>query len=197
MAKRLFDIIFSFLGIIATIPLFLIIAILIKLTSSGPIFYHGVRIGRYGKSFRIHKFRTLVRDAERLGGSSTPIDDPRLTKIGRLLKAYQLDELPQLINVLCGEMSFVGPRPQVPWAVERYTAEERRLLSMRPGMTDWASLWNFHEGETLKGSKNPDRDYMEKIHPQKMKLSLAYIKKHSLWIDVKIIFKTIAALFTK
>lgn len=196
MIKRLFDIIFSFMGLILTLPLLLIIAILIKSTSAGPVFYKGVRVGRYGKLFRIFKFRTMVGNAEGLGPSSTPADDPRLTKIGKFLKKYQLDELPQIINVLKGEMSLVGPRPQVPWAVELYTPEEKQVLEMRPGMTDWASLWNFHEGEILKGSKNPDKDYMEKIHPRKMKLSLEYVRNHSFWIDIKIILKTILKIFS-
>lgn len=191
MTKRLFDIIFSFFGLTLTLPLLGFIAILTKIDSPGPVFFRGMRIGRFGKPFKIFKFRTMIENAEKLGPSSTPDDDPRLTKIGKFLKKYQLDELPQLINVLKGEMSFVGHRPQVPWAVELYTPEEKQVLEMRPGMTDYASLWNFHEGEILKGSKNPDKDYMEKIHPQKMKLSLEYVRNHSFWIDIKIIFKTI------
>jgi len=195
MLKRLFDIIFSFSGLILVSPILLIISILIKIDSKGPVFYRGVRIGKDGKQFRIFKFRTMIENAEKLGPSSTPDDDPRLTKIGKFLKKYQLDELPQLINVLKGEMSLVGPRPQVPWAVELYSPEEKQILNLRPGMTDWASLWNFHEGELLKGSKNPDKDYMEKIYPQKMKLSLEYVKNNSIWIDLKIIFKTIKKIF--
>ncbi len=196
MIKRIFDFVFSFLGLILVLPLILIIGILIKAGSRGPIFYRGVRVGRYGKTFRIFKFRTMIENAEKLGPSSTPDDDPRLTKIGKFLKKYQLDELPQLINVLKGEMSFVGPRPQVFWAVELYTPEEKEVLNMRPGMTDYASLWNFHEGEILEGSKNPDKDYMQKIRPQKMKLSLRYVKNHSIFIDIKIIFKTIKKIFS-
>lgn len=196
MIKRIFDIIFSFFGLILVSPIILIIGILIRIESRGSIFYRGIRIGRYGKAFKIFKFRTMIENAEKLGPSSTPDDDPRLTKIGKFLKKYQLDELPQLINVLKGEMSLVGPRPQVSWAVELYTPEEKQVLEMRPGMTDYASLWNFHEGEILEGSKNPDKDYMERIHPEKMKLSLEYVKNHSIYIDIKIILKTIKKIFS-
>jgi len=191
MLKRIFDIIISVIIIGVFSPLFLFVAMLIKLNDGGPIFFRGVRIGRNGKPFRMFKFRSMVVNAENLGGSSTSEDDFRLTKIGKFLKKYQLDELPQLINVLTGEMSLVGPRPQVPWTVELYSPEEKQILNLRPGMTDWASLWNFHEGEILRGSKNPDKDYMKKIHPQKMKLSLKYVKNHSLAIDFKIILETI------
>jgi len=195
MIKRLFDIVFSFFGLIFISPLLLILAILIKLSSPGPVFYRGTRIGRSGKSFKIFKFRTMVVDAEKTRIWSTSVNDPRLTKIGKFLKKYQIDELPQLINVLKGEMSLVGPRPQVPWAVELYNEEEKTLLNLQPGMTDWASLWNFHEGEILKGSKDADKDYLEKIHPEKMRLALEYARHHSFWIDLKIIFKTIIAIF--
>lgn len=197
MAKRLFDIIFSLLGLIIVSPMLVLIAILIKLDSPGPVFYRGIRVGRFGRPFKIFKFRTMVPGAEKLGASSTKTDDSRLTRIGKFLKKYQLDELPQFFNVLKGEMSVVGPRPQVSWAVKLYSKEEKTLLNLRPGMTDWASLWNFHEGEILKGSKDPDKDYLEKIHPEKMRLALEYAKHHSFLIDLKIIFKTILAIFSK
>ena len=195
MVKRLFDIIFSFFGLIIVFPILGVIAVLIKISSPGPVFYKGERVGRYGKLFKIYKFRTMISDAEKAGIWSTSVNDPRLTKIGKFLKKYQIDELPQLINVLKGEMSLVGPRPQVPWAVELYNEEEKTLLNLQPGMTDWASLWNFREGEILKGSKDADKDYLEKIHPEKMRLALEYARHHSFWIDLKIIFKTIIAVF--
>ncbi|PJC28775.1 hypothetical protein CO053_02875 [Candidatus Shapirobacteria bacterium CG_4_9_14_0_2_um_filter_40_11] len=195
MVKRLFDIIFSFFGLIIVFPILGVIAVLIKISSPGPVFYKGERVGRYGKLFKIYKFRTMISDAEKAGIWSTSVNDPRLTKIGKFLKKYQIDELPQLINVLKGEMSLVGPRPQVPWAVELYNEEEKTLLNLQPGMTDWASLWNFHEGEILKGSKDADKDYLEKIHPEKMRLALEYARHHSFWIDLKIILKTIIAIF--
>jgi lipopolysaccharide/colanic/teichoic acid biosynthesis glycosyltransferase len=194
--KRLFDIVFSVLGIILASPLFLVVAILIRQESPGPVFYRGERVGKNGKPFRIFKFRTMVVDAEKIGGPSTTGDDPRLLKIGHLLKKYQLDELPQLINVLRGEMSFVGPRPEVKIYVNMMTSEERKMIfSVKPGMTDLASLWNFHEGEVLKGSSDPEKAYMEKIRPEKIRLQTEYVKKHSFLLDLKIIIKTVFKVF--
>jgi lipopolysaccharide/colanic/teichoic acid biosynthesis glycosyltransferase len=158
------------------------------------VFYRGLRMGRRGRSFRIFKFRTMVEDAEKLGGASTPEDDPRVTQVGRLLRRYKLDELPQILNVITGEMSLVGPRPQVPWAVELYTHEERAVLNARPGITDYASVRFRDEGEILRGSTNPDKDYFEKIHPEKMRLSLEYVRKQSLWLDCQILWKTLGAV---
>jgi len=196
MIKRLFDIIFSFLGLILTAPILAIIAFLIKLTSPGPVFYRGERIGKKGKLFKIFKFRTMVVGAEEMGGPSTPIDDPRLIKIGNFLKRFQLDEVPQLINVLKGEMSLVGPRPEVKMYVDMMTPEERKtILSIAPGMTDWASLWNFHESKVLKGSSDPEKTYMEKIRPEKIKLQLEYVKTRSFLLDLKIVIKTILKIF--
>jgi lipopolysaccharide/colanic/teichoic acid biosynthesis glycosyltransferase len=141
------------------------------------------------------KFRSMIVNAEAVGGSSTPDDDPRVTKVGRFLRGAKLDELPQLINVLKGDMSFVGPRPQVQWAVDRYTPEERLVLTVRPGITDYASLRFANEGEILKGSTDPDRDYMEKIHPEKMRLSLEYVRSRSFATDLAIIGRTLGAVF--
>lgn len=196
MAKRLFDITFSFLGIIVTALLMGLLAVLIKITSPGSVFFRGTRIGRNGKPFKMFKFRTMIPDAEKLGGPSTAEDDSRLTKIGKFLKKFQLDELPQLINVLKGEMSFVGPRPEVPFYVNIMSKEEKKIiLSVRPGMSDWASLWNFHEGEILKGSPDSEKTYMEKIRPEKLRLQKKYVKESSFLVDLKIIFKTILKIF--
>lgn len=193
--KRLFDIIFSCIGLVALFPVFLMISILIKIVDKNPVFFRGARIGRFGKPFKILKFRTMVVDAEKIGASSTPENDLRITKIGRFLRKYKLDELPQLINVLKGEMSFVGPRPQVPWAVELYTDEEKRvLLSIRPGITDYASIKFHNEGEVLKGSADPDKDYMDKIHPEKMRLAMEYAKNVSFKKDLEILFKTVSGI---
>ena len=195
MLKRIFDTFFSFFGLVLTLPLLIIIAILIRLDSKGPVFYRGVRVGQFGKQFKIFKFRTMVEKAEELGGPSTSADDPRLTKFGRFLRKYKLDELPQLINVLRGEMSLVGPRPEVPEEIATYSAREREILKAKPGMTDFASLWDFHEEEILRGSKNPHQTYREKIKPMKIKLSLEYLEKQSFLTDLKIIFLTIKKLF--
>jgi len=196
MLKRSFDIIFSFFGLILVLPLLLIIGLLIKLDSKGPVFYRGVRIGRHESPLKIFKFRSMVQNAEELGGPSTAGDDARLTKIGKFLKKYQLDEIPQLINVLRGEMSLVGPRPEVKMYIDMMTEEERKtILSIKPGMTDLASLWDFHEGEILKGSPDSEKTYREKIRPKKIKLQLEYVKNRSFLLDLKIIIKTILKIF--
>ena len=196
MLKHLFDILFSSLGLIVMFPILIFSAIATKLDSQGPALYRGKRIGRYGKPFRIYKFRTMVINAGELGGPSTANDDPRLTKFGKLIREYKIDELPQLINVLKGEMSFVGPRPQVPEDVALYTKEEKSILSVRPGITDWASIKYHNEGEILRGSLDPDQAYIEKIRPGKIKLELEYVRNHSFWIDLKILLKTIKTLFS-
>ncbi len=197
MFKRLFDIIFSSIGLIIISPFLLFSAILIKLGSKGLVFYRGKRIGLQGKPFRIFKFRTMVMDAEKLGGPSTADDDPRITKTGRLLRKYKLDELPQLINVLKGEMSFVGPRPEVQHYVDIFTDEEKIILDVRPGITDWASLWNPDEGAILAGSLDPEKAYMEKIRPQKIELQMKYVREQSFWSDLKIIFLTLKTIMIR
>lgn len=196
MAKRIFDFIFSSLGFLILIPIILLVTIMIKLDSKGPVFYRGERVGKKGKVFRIFKFRTMVPNAEEIGGSSTAADDSRLTKISGFLKKYQIDELPQLINVIKGEMSLVGPRPEVKNYIDMLSEDERKtILSVSPGMTDFASLWNFHESEVLKGSQDPEKTYLEKIRPKKIELQLKYVKERNLWLDIKLIFKTIFKIF--
>ncbi len=192
--KRFFDVIVASFGLAVLGLLLLIVALMIRLYDGGPALYRGVRAGRSGKPFYLLKFRTMVVDAERLGGSSTPVDDPRVTPVGRLLRRYKLDELPQLINVARGDMSLVGPRPQVPWVVELYTEQEKALLSVRPGITDYASIKFRHEGEILRGAADPDAAYFEKIAPEKTRLGLLYVGSHSLLMDVKIVLATVVAL---
>jgi lipopolysaccharide/colanic/teichoic acid biosynthesis glycosyltransferase len=190
--KRLFDVIISFIGIILTSPVFLLGALMVKISSKGPALYKSQRVGKNGKLFLMYKFRTMVVNADKIGGPSTASDDPRLTKTGLFLKKFQIDELPQLINVLKGEMSLVGPRPEVPFYINMMTEEERKtILSVKPGITDFASLWNFHEGEILKGAEDPEKEYMEKIRPEKLRLQKKYINEMSFWTDIKIIFKTV------
>jgi len=191
MLKRIFDIIVSFAALVVLLPLFAVIAILIKLDSPGPVFFRGIRIGRHGKPFRIYKFRTMVANAENLGGPSTKADDPRLTKMGKFIRRYNLDELPQFINVLKGEMSIVGPRPEVPQYVKLFTEEEKAILSVRPGITDWACIQNPDEGAVLAGTEDPEKVYLEKIWPEKHRLALEYVKNHSLRIDFKIMLMTL------
>jgi len=194
MLKRLFDIIFSLTGLVIFFPLIVILAILIKKEGRGPVLYRGVRVGRGGKLFKMLKFRTMVVDAEKIGGPSTSDDDPRITKSGNLLRKFKLDELPQLINVLKGEMSFVGPRPEVPMEVKTYNDEEKRILTVKPGITDYASLTFHNEGEILKGSEDPHQAYREKIRPEKLRLGLKYVDSQSFRIDIKIIIQTLSAL---
>jgi len=192
--KRLFDIIFSLLGLTILSPFLFAFSILIKKEDGGSVFYRGVRVGRYGKPFRIYKFRTMVVNAENIGGPSTADDDPRITRIGKFIRKYKLDELPQLINVLRGKMSFVGPRPEVPHYVNMFKEEEKAILSVRPGITDWASLWNPDEGAILAGSQDPEKTYMEKIRPEKIRLQLKYVRERSFWADLKIIFQTLLTI---
>lgn len=192
MIKRFFDIILSFLGLTITFPLLLVISFLIKRDDPGPVFYRGKRVGKNGKEFKIFKFRTMVQNADKIGGPSTAGDDPRLTKIGKFLRKYNLDELSQLINVLKGEMSIVGPRPEVPQEVKTFEEETKRIiLSVRPGMTDLATLENIHEEEILRGSKDPHATYQKLIKPKKLKLAVEYVKRRSFLLDLKIVLKTI------
>jgi len=178
MFKRLSDIIFSILGIILTLPLLVLIAIAVKIDSKGPVFYKGIRMGRLGKTFKILKFRTMFVDPETSGPPITIENDARITRAGKLLRKYKLDELTQLINVLKGEMSLVGPRPEIPLYFEYYTEEEKKkILSVRPGITDYASIEFHDESKLLTGSKNPVEDYIKKIKDKKIELQLKYIKE--------------------
>lgn len=192
--KRSFDIVASLLGLIILLPVFVVLAIVLKWESSGPTFYRGLRAGRYGKAFRIFKFRTMVVDADKIGGPSSSADDPRITRAGNFLRRYKLDELPQLINVLAGEMSLVGPRPEVVQEVLLYTKEEKRLLEVRPGITDWASIKFRNEGEILRGSADPHAAYREKIRPEKIRLGLEYVDRRSFLTDCQIIASTLKAI---
>ncbi|MDP3948016.1 MAG: sugar transferase [bacterium] len=197
MIKRLFDFFLSLVGLVLISPAILLIAFLIKLHDRGPVFYRGERVGRKGKIFRIYKFRSMIIDAEKTGVASTSKEDPRITPIGRFLRKTKLDELPQLINVFLGQMSFVGPRPEVKKFTDLYTEEEKVLLALRPGITDYASLWDINEAEVLAGSKDPDKDYLEKIRPEKIRLQLKYYRERSLSTDIKIIFLTFGKIFLR
>lgn len=192
--KRTFDLLCATLGLIVFSPMLALLAALVKTEDGCPVFYRGVRVGLGGRPFHILKFRTMRPDAERSGVTSTANDDPRVTRIGAVLRRYKLDELPQLWNVLCGEMSLVGPRPEVQRFVDLYTEEERAILTVRPGLTDWASLWNIDEGAILEGSADPDRAYCELIRPQKIQLQLAYVRQAGFWTDLGILFQTIGAV---
>ncbi len=194
MPKRLFDLFCSALALVLLSPLMLAIALLIKREDGGPVFYRGLRVGRWGKPFRVYKFRTMVVNAERVGGPSTAERDPRITRLGKALRKYKLDELPELINVLVGEMSIVGPRPEVPQYIAMLSEEESEILDLRPGITDWATLWNSDEGAVLAESADPDRAYLEKIRPTKLRLQLEYARKHTLLVDLSIVARTLVAI---
>lgn len=195
MLKRLFDILLSLAGLVFLSPFLVLTAALIKLDSKGPVFYMGSRVGKGGKLFKMLKFRTLRDDADKMGGGpSCADDDPRITRMGGALRKFKINELPQLINVLKGEMSFVGPRPEVQSEVETYNEEEKRILTVRPGITDYASLTYHNEGEILMGEKDPHEAYRRLIKPGKLKLALKYVDESSLRVDLKILYMTAMAL---
>jgi lipopolysaccharide/colanic/teichoic acid biosynthesis glycosyltransferase len=194
MLKRLVDIVLSGFALLIFLPVLAVVAAAIKCDSRGPVFYRGVRIGRGGKPFRVFKYRSMVVNAERIGGSSTSDDDPRITRVGRFLRKYKLDELPELINVVRGDMSLVGPRPEVAHYVSMYTEKEKAILTVRPGLTDWATLWNSDEGAVLEGSEDPERVYLERIRPIKIALQLKYVRDQSFWVDLQIFGQTLAAV---
>ncbi|MCR1849943.1 MAG: sugar transferase [Paraclostridium sordellii] len=192
--KRTFDIVASFIGLILLSPILIIIAVFIKLDSKGPVFFKQKRVGKNKQIFEIYKFRTMVIDAEKLGKQITVGNDNRITKIGKFIRKCKLDELPQLINVLKGEMSLVGPRPEVPKYVELYDVYQEQVLLVQPGITDYASIEFRNENELLGKSKNPEATYIDEIMPTKIELNLLYIKNISLLEDFKLIFNTILAI---
>jgi len=196
MNKRLFDLFFSALGLIILCPLFVLFAIAIKLETKGPVFYRGVRVGRYGRPFRIFKFRSMIHDAEKFGTSSTSATDMRVTQCGKFIRKFKLDEFSQLINVLIGDMSIVGPRPEVQKFVDMYTDEEKLILTMRPGITDWSSIKFHNEAEIIESSDMDDADeaYARLIRPEKLRLQLKYVRNHNLWIDFKIVLATMLTI---
>ena len=188
--KRLFDVLLSGIGLLIISPLFLIVAIWIKLDSPGPIFYRQVRVGRYNKDFRIFKFRSMRIGSDK--GSLVTIGgrDPRITRSGYFIRKFKIDELPQLINVLVGDMSLVGPRPEVRHYVNYWTEEQMHVLDVRPGITDPASIKFRNENELLAQAEDPEKYYIEVIMQEKIKLYLDYVKKNSLCYDIKLIFQT-------
>ena len=194
--KRAFDIVFSVIGLILLFPVFLIVAILIKMQSPGHVFYCGLRAGRGGKPFRICKFRTMVDNAQKSTGDTTALNDPRVTKIGGWLRKYKLDEIPQLWNVFKGEMSLVGPRPELLYYTQQYTSEERCILDVRPGITDLSSI-EFHALDERVGDKDADKVFEEEVLPVKNRLRVQYVKERSFALDMKIILKTIGVIVGK
>ena len=195
--KRLFDILLSGIGLLIISPLLLIVAIWIKLDSPGPIFYRQVRVGRYNKDFRIFKFRSMRIGSDK--GSLVTIGgrDPRITRSGYFIRKFKIDELPQLINVFVGDMSLVGPRPEVRHYVNYWTEEQMHVLDVRPGITDPASIKFRNENELLAQAEDPEKYYIEVIMQEKIKLYLEYVAKNCLWYDIKLIFQTFWVILTE
>lgn len=198
MVKRFFDFVISAIGLLLLSPFFLLFALAIKLDSPGQVFYRGVRVGRFGRQFQIYKFRSMVVDAEKKGAASTSTTDLRVTYSGHFIRKFKFDEFSQLINVFLGDMSIVGPRPEVQKFVDKYTEGEKQILSVRPGITDWSSIKFYNEGEIIEASGIPDADeaYEKLIRPEKLRLQLKYIKERNLWVDIKIIVSTVLTLLS-
>jgi lipopolysaccharide/colanic/teichoic acid biosynthesis glycosyltransferase len=193
--KRLFDLVGSSVALVLLAPLLVTVAVVVKLDSRGPVFFRQERVGRHGKAFRIHKFRTMVADAPRRGPQITVGADARITRVGRVLRHYRIDELPQFIDVLRGDMSLVGPRPEVPRYVAMYPPElKARVLAVRPGITDPASLEFVDEGELLARAADPEREYVEVILPRKLKAAAEYAEQASLGTDLRVIVRTLRVL---
>lgn len=192
--KRIFDFIFSFIGLLVISPVLLGIALIIAFTSKGGVFYRQNRVGRFGRDFRIFKFRTMYVDSDKKGLLTVGGRDPRVTNVGYYLRKYKIDELPQLINVFLGDMSFVGPRPEVRKYVDLYNDEQRKVLNVHPGITDLASIEYRNENEILSKQSEPEKYYIDVIMPAKLSINLKYIENRSLFKDINVILKTLKAI---
>lgn len=191
---RTFDCLVAAAGLLLLLPGLLLLALLIRIVDGAPVFYRQVRVGRGGRPFRIWKFRTMVVDSDRAGRAITVGGDPRITRTGVWLRRWKLDELPQLVNVVAGEMAFVGPRPEVPRYVDLYTESQRRVLDLRPGITDPASIAYRNESDLLAGREDPEGYYIGTILPDKIRISLEYGGRASLWRNLKVILATLGLL---
>ena len=195
--KRLFDICAALFGLVVLSPLLLLVALWVKLDSKGPVFYRGVRLGKNGRPFRIFKFRSMVSNADKIGAATTADNDVRITRSGKFIRKCKLDEISQLINVLIGDMSMVGPRPEdYKWAQTRMD-KIADTLTVRPGITDWASIWNSDEGAVLQDSPDPNGMYEHVLWPKKLELQRYYIATHNFWTDIRIIFITLFRIVRK
>lgn len=195
--KRCFDFLVSFVALVMLFPFFLILAFLVRIDSAGPVFYLQNRVGKDGKLFKLFKFRTMHVNADRFAAITVGARDARITSLGYYLRKYKLDELPQLINVCIGNMSLVGPRPEVKKFVDLYSEQQLEVLSLKPGITDYASIQFRNENELLEGKADPIAFYIEEIMPVKLKLNLKYIHERSFLLDLKIIFQTIFSIFKR
>jgi lipopolysaccharide/colanic/teichoic acid biosynthesis glycosyltransferase len=194
MIKRIFDIFFSLFVLAILSPVLFVIVLLILLDSKGGVFFHQTRVGKDGIEFKLHKFRTMKPAAENSGQLTVGMRDSRITKMGYYLRKSKMDEMPQLWNILVGEMSVVGPRPEVPKYVAMYSLEQRRVLNVKPGLTDYASIKYVKENEILEKSSNPEQTYIQEIMPEKLALNLEYIRDQNFVVDLKIIFNTVLAI---
>lgn len=194
LLKRVLDIVFSLTGLVLLSPLYILVAVAIVSESNGGVFFRQLRVGRGNRDFFLYKFRSMYVASEQQGQLTIGMNDARITRCGTFLRKYKLDELPQLLNVLKGDMSLVGPRPEVRRYVALYTPEQLRVLSVRPGITDYASLTYFKENELLGQSENPEQTYIQEIMPAKLSMNLAYIDQQGLFTDISIIFKTVLRL---
>ncbi len=195
--KRLMDIVVSFLGIIILLPLFIIIGLLIAFESRGGVFYRQLRVGKNGKDFKIWKFRSMRTSSDKKGLLTVGEKDNRITRMGLFIRKYKLDEFPQLFNVLAGQMSLVGPRPEVRKYVDLYSEEQLRVLHVKPGITDLASIAYMDENRLLGLSDNPEKTYIDEVMPAKLKLNMEYISKMGFLTDLKIIFNTLTGIFVR
>jgi len=190
LIKRLFDILSSLVGLVILCPILFIISLVVVSTSRGGVFYTQIRVGKNSKEFKLLKFRTMKPDSDKSGQLTIGDNDSRITGVGTLLRKFKLDEIPQLLNVIKGEMSIVGPRPEVPKYVNLYSKEQLKVLSVRPGLTDLASIEFINENEILGNSENPEKEYVEVIMPRKLELNIQYIENQSFLGDIKLIFRT-------
>jgi len=197
ITKRTFDVVACVAAVVILCPLWLCIGLLVACGSKGGALYRQTRVGRDGKEFKLLKFRTMRQDADKIGGLITVGEDARVTRIGRFLRKYKIDELPQFLNIIAGDMSIVGPRPEVPKYVALYDERQRQVLSVRPGLTDYASIEYISENELLAHSSNPDRTYIEEIMPAKLELNLKYIENQSVSEDLRLICKTLFSILEK
>lgn len=197
MLKRIFDLIVSFIATLVLFPFFVLICLLVYVDSGSPVLYLQERVGKDGKLFRLIKFRTMHINSDKLTAITVGKRDPRITRMGYFLRKYKLDELPQLINVLKGDMSLVGPRPELKRFVDLYDHEQQKVIQVRPGLTDYASIKFRNENEMLEGKSDPIDFYVQEILPVKLALNLKYIGERSLWLDIKILFQTVFSIFRR
>ena len=190
MTKRIFDIVVTVLIGLVLLPIALLVSCLILLECGGGVFFKQERVGQYGKPFYLWKFRTMKKDAESKGQLTIGMKDERITKLGRFLRTYKLDEIPQLINVLAGQMSLVGPRPEVKKYVDLYNDEQRKILDAKPGITDYASLEYFKENEILGNADDPEKAYIEEIMPHKLRINQKFLRSSGLWQDINVLYLT-------